>query len=229
MRAQETESAGQAAERADLSVLLLQGEDMIEQLGRAHMSWGLGSADRWDLDQTTGMITWTFPDRTATAPAQILGSFSPASRSWLWAWANQSILPDMSRDARVFRDWAEANGQPSLAQPRIEADETAAATLVALAVRVTEATGYYRGPGGNSAVIITFGPVTLTSADGSVSDVDISVSQRAPEKWAATRRLGLSAQAPTEDPRGQLSVTVAVRFCRCGSRGACCGGSRVRS
>ncbi|MFC5024124.1 DUF6882 domain-containing protein [Streptomyces coeruleoprunus] len=29
-------------------------------------------------------MTWTFPDRTATAPAQILGSFSPASGSWLW-------------------------------------------------------------------------------------------------------------------------------------------------
>ncbi|MFB0620365.1 DUF6882 domain-containing protein [Streptomyces sp. AGS-58] len=175
-QAKEAESAGQAAERADLSVLLLQGEDMIEELGRAHMSWGLGSADRWDLDQQTGMITWTFPDKTATAPAQILGSFSPGSGSWLWAWANQSILPAMSRDARTFRDWAGANGHPALAQPKIEADEKAAATLVALAVRITEATGYYRGPGGNSAVIITFGPVTLTAADGTVSDFNISVS-----------------------------------------------------
>lgn len=174
-RAKETETDGQAPERVDLSVLLLQGEDMIEQLGRAHMSWGLGSADRWDLDQTTGMITWTFPDKTATAPAQILGSFSPGSGSWLWAWANQSILPDMSRDARAFRDWAEANGHPGLVQPRIEADEAAASTLVALAVRVTEATGYYRSPGGDSATIITFGPVTLTAADGSVSDFTISV------------------------------------------------------
>ncbi|MFE2579344.1 DUF6882 domain-containing protein [Streptomyces sp. NPDC059378] len=74
-RANKADSAAQAGERADLSVLALQGEDMIEQLGRAHMSWGLGSADRWDLDQTTGIITWTFPDKTATASAQILGSF----------------------------------------------------------------------------------------------------------------------------------------------------------
>ncbi|MFF3617023.1 DUF6882 domain-containing protein [Streptomyces sp. NPDC002580] len=173
-RAKGTESAGQTGERADLSALLLQGEDMIEQLGRAHMSWGLGSADRWDLDQTTGTITWTFADKTATAPAQILGSFSPASGSWLWAWANQSILPDMSRDARIFRDWAQANGHPALAQPKVEADESAAATIVALAVRVTKATGYYRGPGANSTAIITFGPVTLTAADGSVSGFDIS-------------------------------------------------------
>ncbi|MER6025569.1 DUF6882 domain-containing protein [Streptomyces sp. NPDC001851] len=176
-RANEAESAGQTGTRADLSMLLLQGEDMIEQLARAHMSWGLGTADRWDLDQTTGLITWTFPDKTATAPAQILGSFSPGSESWLWAWANKSILPAMSRDARRFRDWAETNGHPALAQPEINADVQAASALVAVAVRVTEATGYYKGPGGKSSVIITFGPVTLTTADGSVSTFDISISQ----------------------------------------------------
>ena len=54
----------------DLNTLLLQGEDMIEQLGAAHAkAWGLGTADRWDLDQRTGLITWRFPDKTATAPA----------------------------------------------------------------------------------------------------------------------------------------------------------------
>jgi hypothetical protein len=47
---------------------------------------------------------------------------------------------------------------------------------VALAVRVTGATGYYKGPGGNSFVIITFGPVTLTKADGSVSTFNINIS-----------------------------------------------------
>ncbi|MCX5399607.1 DUF6882 domain-containing protein [Streptomyces sp. NBC_00102] len=136
------------------------------------MSWGLGSADRWDLDQTTGTITWTFPDKTATAPAQILGSFNSTSGSWMWAWVNPSVLPGLSSDARDFRDWAEANGHPALARPKIEADAKAAATLVALAVRVTRATGYYRSQGNNS-LIVTFGPVTLTAADGSVSSFNI--------------------------------------------------------
>ncbi|WP_326741042.1 DUF6882 domain-containing protein [Streptomyces sp. NBC_01022] len=175
-RAKVAESAGQTGEPVDLSVLLLQGEDMIDQLARAHMSWGLGSADRWDLDQTTGIISWTFPDKTASAPAQILGSFSSASGSWLWAWANESILPAMSRDAGVFRDWAEAQGHPHLAQPKIDADVTAASTLVALAVRVTNATGYYKSPGSNSTLIITFGPVTLTAKDGSVSSFNININ-----------------------------------------------------
>lgn len=175
-RAKKSEGAAQAGDQADLSTLLLQGEGMIDQLARAHMSWGLGSADGWGLDQRTGLITWTFSDKTATAPAQILGSFSPASGSWLWAWANESILPEMSRDARSVRDWAEAHGHHSLAQPKIDADEHAAATLAALAVRITEATGFYRGPGGNSVAIITFGPVTLTTEDGSTSTFKIDVS-----------------------------------------------------
>ncbi|WP_328719531.1 hypothetical protein OHT52_08570 [Streptomyces sp. NBC_00247] len=173
-RCNDAKKAGQPGDQALLGALLQQGENLIERLGRAHMTWGLGSADRWDLDQTTGTITWTFPDKTATAPAQILGSFSSTSNSWLWAWANPSILPGMSRDARGFQDWAEANGHPGLAQPKIEADATVAATLAALAVRVTEATGYYRSQG-SSSLVMTFGPVTLTAADGSVSSFHLDL------------------------------------------------------
>jgi hypothetical protein len=46
---------------------------------------------------------------------------------------------------------------------------------MALAVRLTKATGFYRGPGGNSVSIITFGPVTLTAADGSTSTFNINI------------------------------------------------------
>ncbi|MFH9090973.1 DUF6882 domain-containing protein [Streptomyces sp. NPDC017673] len=175
-RVDKSEGAGQPMDSVDLSTLLLQGEDMIDQLAGAHMSWGLGSADRWGLDQTTGLITWTFPDKTATAPAQILGSFSPSSGSWVWAWANKSILPELSHDARSVRDWAEAHGHQALAEPQIDADEQVAATLAALAVRVTEATGFYRGSGGNSMVMITFGSVTLAMADGSTSTFNININ-----------------------------------------------------
>jgi hypothetical protein len=162
-------------EHVDLGTLLLQGEDMIDQLARAHMSWGLGSAQRWGLDQRTGIITWTFPDKTASAPAQIIGSYDPSAASWLWAWANESILPDMSRDSCTIRDWAEAHGQLALTEPKIEADEEKAATLAALAVRITRATGFYRGTGGAAIPIITFGAVTLTTQDGTTSTFKIDI------------------------------------------------------
>jgi len=162
-------------EHADLSTLLLQGEDMIEQLAQAHRSWGLGGADRWGLDQRTGIITWSFPDKTATAAAQIVASYNPSAASWLWAWANSSILPEMSRDSRTIRDWAQANGQRALAEPKVEADDDKAATLAALAVRITRAAGFYRGTGSASIPIITFGPVTLTAQDGTTSTFRIDV------------------------------------------------------
>jgi hypothetical protein len=45
-----TESAA-PEEQGDLSTLLMQGEDVMEQLASAHQTWGLGTADRWGLDQ----------------------------------------------------------------------------------------------------------------------------------------------------------------------------------
>jgi hypothetical protein len=154
----------------------MQGEDMIGQLAQAHMSWGLGSADRWGLDQTTGVITWTFPDKTATAPAQLIASHNPSTASWLWAWANSSVLPTMSRDSGAVREWGQAHGLAALSEPRIDdLDEEAAASLAALAVRITRATGFYRGTGHAAVPIITFGPVTLTSRDGTTSTFKIDI------------------------------------------------------
>ncbi|WP_330461598.1 hypothetical protein OIB37_34855 [Streptomyces sp. NBC_00820] len=166
---------GQSSEQDGLGLLLLQGEEMIAQLAEAHRTWGLGTADRWDLDQTTGLITWTFPDKTATAPAQILGSYSSRSGSWMWAWANPSILPGMARDAQNLRAWGDAHQHDAFTRATFEADEQAAATLIALAVRVSETTGFYRGPGASSYTVITFGPVTLTTPDGDTRTFTVDV------------------------------------------------------
>jgi hypothetical protein len=82
----------------------------------------------------------------------------------------------MSRDSRTIRAWAEAHGQLALTEPKIHADEEKAATLAALAVRITQATGFYRGTGSASIPIITFGAVTLTAQDGATSTFKINVA-----------------------------------------------------
>jgi len=152
----------------DLGVMLLEGQEMIEQVGSAHAKrWGLGSATNWGLDQQTGLLTWTFPDKAATAPAQILGSHNATAGSWLWAWANEGLLPGMRTDADRVRSWAEANGASSLCQAKLLCDAATAATMCAIAFRVTAATGFYRADAGASTLFMTFGPVTLTTAEGS--------------------------------------------------------------
>lgn len=159
----------------DLATVIGQGSDVVEQLATAYQGWGLGTADRWDLDQTTtGTISWTFPDKVASAPAQILASSNPAAGSWRWAWANDSILPDLSRDSRALRDWGDAQGHAFLVNPQVEVDDDLADTLTAIAVRVSRATGVYRGQGA-SMPIITFGEVTLTPTEGEPTTFSIAV------------------------------------------------------
>lgn len=159
-----------------LAEMLFEGEGMIEQLAQAHQTWGLGTADRWNLDQRTGLISWTFPDKIATAPAQIVSSYNPSAGSWLWSWANQSILPAMSQASHTVREWGMANGLAALTEHKVDVDDEAAASLAALAVRITRATGFYRGTGGAAIPIITFGEVTLTARDGSTSNFTIEVA-----------------------------------------------------
>ena len=168
---------GSPAARSDLSVILHEGQDMIEQTGEAHRErWGLGTADAWSVDQAAGIIRWTFTDKTAEAPVQILGSLNASSGSWLWAWANESVLPDLRMDSLRVRAWAEANGHTNLAQPKIVADAEAAATIATIAFRVTGATGFYRGPGTTVTTFMTFGAVTITTSDGESETFTIDVS-----------------------------------------------------
>jgi hypothetical protein len=160
---------------ADLSTLFLEGEDMLERTAALHhQEWGLGTADKWGLDQTTGLITWTFTDRTAEAEAQILASHNSSAGTWVWACANPSILPALQTASQEVCTWLEDNGHAHLAQPKLAVTPDTARTLTALATRITKATGFYRGSGA-SDVLITFGPVTITGADGTSRTFDISL------------------------------------------------------
>lgn len=151
-----------------LSDALLQGQDMIRRTGSAHHDrWGLGTAERWDLDQRSGLLRWTFPDRVAEAPAQILGTYSPGGRSWMWAWANESLLPHLRSASEAVRDWGARKGHPALASAQLDGvTEEQAGELAAIAFRVTRATGFYRAPAGRSHLYLTFGPVVITTGGG---------------------------------------------------------------
>src|SRR5262249_61070395 len=42
----------------------------------AHQStWGLGQEKQWNFEQDRGELLFTFPDKIAKAPAQIIGTF----------------------------------------------------------------------------------------------------------------------------------------------------------
>lgn len=153
--------------------LLLHGQDMAARCTAAHQAgWGLGTAQRWGLEQTTGVISWLFPDKTVTAPAQILGSH--AQGSWRWAWANASVLPHMAVAAESVKSWGQEHNLLAFTSPTLAIDIDAARDLVAIAFRVTEATGLY-APTSSVTTFITFGDCTIGKADGTTTPFHISL------------------------------------------------------
>jgi hypothetical protein len=154
---------------------MFQGADFIEQTAKAHSErWGLGTADRWDIDQENGQIRWTFADKIAEAPVQVLASYG-AGGTWLWAWANESFLPSVRAASERVREFGEQHGHAMLTTPELEMPEEQAADLATLAFRISEATGFYRAPAGRSQIYVTFGEVKIRWSDGRVESFSIDV------------------------------------------------------
>lgn len=143
---------------------------MIEQTCAAHRQrWHLGSAATWAVDLGSGTITWQFDQYVATAPVQVIGSYSAARGQWTWAWAIRSVPARLCAAAEEVRSAGVTAGHAALTTPTVEIDEAEAADLMAIAFRLSKATGFYRGPG-SDATYFTFGDVTLDGVDGT-SDV----------------------------------------------------------
>jgi len=129
----------------------------------AHKAWGLGTFDRWDIDQEVGNLVFSNADgTTATASAQIVGSFSTNDNTWLWAWDNPSIDDDLKLHAHKLKEYGEAHGIEKLTTGEWTGTEDDAWAMAALAVKLCDAQGAYRGPAGATHVFMTFGEVKLS-------------------------------------------------------------------
>jgi hypothetical protein len=151
----------------ELETLLVQGRDLIDQTTRAHAQrWGLGTAQRWVLDQDAGTITWAFADRIVSASAQILGSWNSQVGSFVWAWDNETITPQLSLTADQVRAFGVEHDVPALRSSPLKLDEEQVRDLVAVAFGIVGATGLYHPYDGQLATYISFGPVTIEESGG---------------------------------------------------------------
>ncbi|MBV9928900.1 MAG: hypothetical protein JOZ96_28065 [Acidobacteria bacterium] len=126
-------------------------------------SWGLDRISRWDLDQDTGELAFSFADGTkAVAPAQIIGTYNSEDHTWLWAWDNPSVEDSLKKDALKVRKYGEEHHVGRLTKSKWVGTEEEAWAMTALAVKLCGEQGAYRGPAGGTKVFIAFGPVTLS-------------------------------------------------------------------
>ncbi|WP_051706047.1 DUF6882 domain-containing protein [Nocardioides aequoreus] len=159
----------------DLGQLLVQGHEMIlESIRVHHERWGLGDETRWTLDQREGLVRWDLGERTATAPAQVLGSWSPDSGTFVWSWDNETILAPLRRTAEQVRAWGVEHEVFALSASPLRLEEQQAMDLVALAFRVGGCRGLVPPARGALASYVVFGEVTITEADGSTDTFEVS-------------------------------------------------------
>jgi hypothetical protein len=141
--------------------------------------FGLGSHARWDYDQLTELLR--FSDASGQvlveASAIAIGSFSGMSKTWKWAWSNQSVPePARSRSARL-RGLFETTGMEVFRKGSFAADEEMAWELAAMCVAHLSAQGCYRGPAGHLHVFLAIESIrsldSATRITGSESYSDI--------------------------------------------------------
>jgi hypothetical protein len=132
----------------------------------AHKVWGLGSFETWSFHQDAGRLVFTDPVHgRAEAPAQIVATYNADERTWLWGWANPSIVEALTADSRTVKAFGEARRYDELTQPSRTATMDDAWRMAALAMRLAKRQGVYRGPAAdNLFVFFTFGDVQLTKA-----------------------------------------------------------------
>jgi hypothetical protein len=124
--------------------------------------WRLGEA-AWSVDQNTGVIVFTRDDGIkATCPVQIIGTYNTEDGTWLWGWDHPSVAGPLQEHAKRVKQYGEQNHVEKLTTRKIACDESEAWEYTALACKLCDAQGAYRGPAGTALVFMTFGEVKLS-------------------------------------------------------------------
>lgn len=134
----------------------------LELKTRSNMeAWGLGSTERWDADLDKGLIVFSSPGLVVTAPVQVIGTYNPGDRTWLWGWDHPSVAAHLARDARLARDFGERYGLEDYTARKVRCTEEQAWQFTAVACHLAEAAGAYRGPTDTARAFMTFHEVTI--------------------------------------------------------------------
>jgi len=104
-------SVAQAAEPGWDDLVLKSNAYMRLQGEKLESEYGLSKHERWDIDQDSGELVFSNGGIPAVvAKFQFVGSVSTTSHTWLWSWANASILPSLSQRIHIVRDYGQKHG-----------------------------------------------------------------------------------------------------------------------
>lgn len=154
-------------------------------LARTH---GIGLEETYAFDQDDGRLELIFSDgRKIVARGQLLGSFDPRDRTFLWAWANPSMRQALLEDAQRAQAEGRRTGDAALTTPMQSADFGQLTALLALVSQISGADGLYRCiTNGSTSVFVTFRIDAHFLPDGSKVDEGAFFADRASDETLAS-------------------------------------------
>jgi hypothetical protein len=135
--------------------------------GALTATFALGSFAAFWFDQPSATLEFRDDGGRAQLVASVvpIGSHSSRSETWMWAWANQSLLAGLREQAMPLRELATVTGMAAFGQPSIKASSPEMPwELTAFAVRLLGAMGAYKAPGVNGDLYLAIMKVTQADA-----------------------------------------------------------------
>jgi len=117
----------------------------------------IGSYQRFDYDQET--CEFVFSDDgipKVIAKFQVVGSFSTETKTWLWSWANASILETACDQMHRVREFGVTHDVAKLADAKWDADEADGWEMTAVSADIIGAKGAYRCPSKNGFMFVVY-------------------------------------------------------------------------
>jgi hypothetical protein len=135
------------------------GRYLDAQLETNRRVFRIGSYARYDWSQETGELVFSdggVPKLIATI--QVVGDFSGTSKTWLWAWANDSIDKKLAVGARRVRRYGQVHGMDRLTRAQWPGTQDDGWCLAGISALLLHAKGAYRSPdekGGALFMVLT--------------------------------------------------------------------------
>ena len=125
-------------------------QDLAAKQDHLSREYSLNRHKRWDWDQERGEIVFSNDGVPAViAKIDFIGSVSTKTNTWLWSWANPSLLDTARSRTTSIRKVGDDRDFPHLTVPKWPAEEADGWDMAAVAAHVLDAQGVYRTPDDN--------------------------------------------------------------------------------
>jgi len=142
--------------------------DALVSMNIALIQKGVGFEQSYEFVQEENELTLIFEDgRKIIADGEIIGSFDPAARSFLWAWANPTIVLGENSVAQKLHQLGKDTDEKILLEPTQSLQFSQIIELMAYAGQFGELDGVYRAfSNGNVSVFVGYRVQSIQDADG---------------------------------------------------------------